>query len=70
MNAAPPGEKPATLNMQFDPLLRQAVDAYIADHNSKNEHKASIRSATEAAFKLYLGGKGFWPYTPPKKARA
>jgi aminopeptidase-like protein len=52
------------LNTNIDPLIRAAVDAYIESHNQTDEHQATVRSTTEAAFKMYLRSKGFWP--PPQ----
>jgi DNA-directed RNA polymerase sigma subunit (sigma70/sigma32) len=56
----------SALNTQIDEDVRDQLDAYIEDHNAKNEHHATIRSTLEAALKLYLKAKGFWP--PPSDA--
>lgn len=48
-----------------DPDVRAAMDRFIDDHNSKQEHRASVTSTLEAALKAYLAGKGFWPPSPP-----
>lgn len=53
------------INTNVDDDVRDQLDAYIEAHNAKDEHPASIRSTVEAALKLYLKGKGFWP--PPEK---
>jgi hypothetical protein len=49
------------LSTNIDPLIRAALDAYIDSHNKASEHPASLRSTAEAAFKMYLQSKGFWP---------
>lgn len=60
------------INTQIDGDVRAALDAYIADFNETAEHKANIRSTTEAAFRMFLKEKGFWPLPnrlkPAKKA--
>jgi len=55
------------LNMDIEPGLRAGLDAYIADYNAKHEHKATIRTTTEAALKSYLGPLGFWKSAPAAK---
>ena len=56
------------LNMDIDPHLRQALDAYIDNFNDDSEARVTIRSTTEAALKKHLGDKGFWPFKPAAKA--
>jgi hypothetical protein len=51
----------ATLNVYVDEDIRQALDEYIAIFNDTAEHKATLRSAVEAALKGYLKDKGHWP---------
>lgn len=66
---AKPSRSGTPLGVTFvDPEVREALDAYIDAHNAKDEHKASLKSCTEAALKEYLRTKGFWP--PPKKQEA
>jgi len=60
--ASRPADKgDATLNTKLDAVIREQMDAYIADHNEKDEHHATLRSTVEAALKMYLKSKGFWP---------
>lgn len=56
-----------SINTQIDPDVRTAMDNYIQHFNLDAEHKANIRSTTEAAFKMFLKEKGFWPLPAPKK---
>lgn len=49
------------VSVYVDEDIRAAVDAYVDDHNTKNEHHATLRSTIEAALKMYLKAKGFWP---------
>lgn len=56
-----PHRSGVTVNTQIDEDIRAAMDAYIADHNAKDEHYATLRSTIEAALKQYLKSKGFWP---------
>lgn len=55
------GQSPLNLNVDAD--LRDCLDRYIEQHNAdeKNEHHATVRSTVEAALKMYLKSKGFWP---------
>jgi len=70
--AGEPGEEPAkrpqrtgvALNSYIDEEVRAALDTFLADYNDKNEHPASLRSSIEAALKMYLKSKGFWPPKP------
>lgn len=61
MAKSKPNRTGAYLNTQIDEDIRAQVDAFIADHNAKDEHHATLRSTVEAALKLYLKSKGFWP---------
>lgn len=53
--------KSGALGISIDPAIREAIDAYIADYNAKNIHRATLTSTTEAAFKMFLAEQGFWP---------
>lgn len=55
----------SALSLYVDEDIREQIDAYIEDHNDKNEHHATLRSTIEAAIRMYLKSKGFWP---PKNA--
>lgn len=60
-----PQRSGVALNSYIDEDVRFQLDEFLRDYNSKNEHPASLRSSIEAALKMYLKDKGFWP--PPKK---
>jgi hypothetical protein len=64
-----PGKKPnrsgVALGCYVDTDIREAMDAYIANHNETSEHPASVRSTVEAALKAFLKGKGFYPLQKP-----
>lgn len=67
----PPAENEPTragvqLNAVVDQEIRDQLTAYMKAHNASDEHRATIRSCLEAALKMYLKDKGFWPPTPPK----
>jgi hypothetical protein len=58
----------ASLGVTYvDEEIRAALDAYMASHNATAEHPATLRSSVEAALKVYLSPKGFWPWPPPNK---
>jgi len=57
------GRTGANINTYVDEDLRQQLDAFIEAHNAKDEHPATVRSTIEAALRMYLKSKGFWP--PP-----
>jgi hypothetical protein len=59
--ATHPARSGANINANVDEDIRAQMDAFIADHNAKDEHPASVRSTVEAALKAYLREKGFWP---------
>lgn len=61
--AAPKGGRSGTsLGVTYvDADIRAALDAFIRTHNQSDEHPASLRSCVEAALKMYLREKGFWP---------
>ena len=63
-----PKRSGVALGTYTDDDIRAALDAYIADHNATAEHPATVRSAVEAALKLFLKGKGFWPWPPKGQA--
>ena len=48
------------LGCYIDTDIREAMDAYIANHNGTAEHPASVRSTVEAALRAFLASKGFW----------
>lgn len=58
-----PNRSGVPINTHIDEDIRAAIDAFIADHNAKDEHAATLRSTVEGALKMYLKAKGFWP--PP-----
>ena len=59
--AKKPERSGVALNLRIDEDIHAAMESYIADHNSKDEHKASKTSTVEGALKQYLKSKGFWP---------
>lgn len=63
-------EKPTVINTQIDPRIRGAMDAFMEDHNGKNDAKHTIRSCTEASLKGWLASRGFWPWPPEQPAES
>lgn len=61
-------EKPTIINTQIDPKIRAAMDAFMEDHNGKNDAKHTIRSCAEASLRGWLQSKGFWPWPPEQTA--
>lgn len=49
------------LSTRVDVEIRRQLEAYIRHHNRHDEHYATTRSVVEAALKMYLKSKGFWP---------
>lgn len=65
-NKKPANRTGSQLNTQIDEDIRAQVDVFIAEHNAKDEHHATLRSTVEAALKMYLTSKGLWPPKPGK----
>ncbi|MDB5307049.1 MAG: hypothetical protein JWO38_1251 [Gemmataceae bacterium] len=56
-----PNRSGVALGCYIDADIRQQMDVFIAEHNQSDEHPASVRSTVEAALKMYLRAKGFYP---------